>query len=427
MITGGISLDTFINVYESIDVQLSPTSGQGFRDTAYSDGSFNLVTQIANNPFGFSQVFNNWYDRNLYGDLYDSQNIVGDTNADERSLADHSSLPPGSILTSHKGRLYITGDPDAINTVYATSLVYGPEKYDVSGDESFEIRDDVGDFITGLAPLGSALAVLKDNSAHVVQGDFATGNLRRDIITSEGFGCTSHHSISQVKDGIAYLSREGVVYWQYGSKPQMMGSVYLNREAGSQPMSRIRAYVTAKGLDLTRAISFNDSRNELYMLHIPELCSIEMGLSQPKSGDGITLVYDYMNDCWFEYTNFAFRSGMDYLGDNLFRVDSYADQIGIKSNMLRELDTNSLYDYHDSLVNKLTLIPIDLQYDTDWESFLEPSIIKKPMHTKLYAYNVMPDLNISSVLDLDMKGEFTVQITAYKDYTCKKKVITSLC
>ena len=409
MIYGAASLETLINIYESADVDQDV--GQGYTEDAHPAGSFNLVAQIPNDPFGNDQVFYNWYDRNAYGDLYDSVNRVGETNRSTDSLLEHSSLPKGKIITSHKGRIYITQDPEAINTVYGTSLVYGPEKYDVSGDESFEIKDDIGDFITGLAPLGSALAVLKSNSAHVIEGDFASNNLRRDVIVSEGFGCTSHHSISQVKDGLAYLSEEGVVYWQFGSKPQMMGSVYLNREAGSEPMSRIRGFLADKKLDLTRAISFNDFKKELYILYIPRNIEKSKGLFGTNQ-DGLTLVYDYMRDMWFEYTNYEFRGGCEYVNGTLYRANTRGNGVTLNNpRIYREWQTETLFDFHDDFS------PINWSYGSDWDSFNEPSIDKKPMHIKLFGYNLFKDINIPhSSIDLNLRGEFSVLVEMHKDF-----------
>lgn len=412
MIYGAASIDTLINIYESEDSGDGGfTGGYEIDAFSYPQASFNLVAQLPNDPFGNSQLFFNYYDKNYFGDLYDSLNIVGNTNRSPDTLEEHSSLPSGRISVSHKGRLYITGDPDAINTVYGTSIVYGPEKYNVNGDDSFDIKDDIGDFITGLAPLGSALAVLKSNSTHVVQGDFATGNIRRDTITSEGFGCLSHHSISQVKDGIAYLSQEGVVYWGYDLKPQMLGSVYMNREAGSEPMSRIRGFLNDRALDFNRAISFNDNAKELYILYIPRTTEQSQGLIG-VSKEGLTLVYDYMNDMWFEYTDYEFRSGAVYVNGTLYRAHSVGNGIDIASEVCeREWQTRTLYDYQDDFD------AINYRYDSDWDSFLEPSVDKKPMHIKVFGYNLYDDILISSIpLDLDLTGKFSLKAEMYKDY-----------
>lgn len=416
----GLSIDTYINLYRSDDVTADGDSIESAYTTEdYPVASFNLVTQIPNNPFEDIQTFYDWYDYEQLGDLYTWVNDVGVTNNSEEDLIDHTSLPKGRIITSHQGRLYISADPDSINTVYATSIVYGPEVFDATGDESFEIRDNIGDFITGLAPLGSNLAVLKSNSTHIVQGDFATGNIRRDIINSEGFGCLSHHSISQVKDGIAYLSQEGVVYWQYDSKPQMMGSIHLNREAGSEPMSRIRGLIKDPSLDLTRAISFNDFQKELYVLYIPKTTEQHAGLTGVSS-NGLTLVYDYMNDMWFEYKNYEFRSGAVYVDGTLYRSNSIGTGTDIDGQVVeREWQTKTLYDYQDEYEQ------IEHVYASDYDAFLEPSTFKKPMHIKVFGYNLHEDILISGSLDLDLTGKFGLKVELFKDYRDDSKHTSS--
>ena len=414
---GYATFDTFINIYRSDDVDRAADVGSSDAEVSYDEdgypaGSFHLVTQIPSAGGGtFIPVkFYDWFDFNKLGSTYEFVNPVGVTNNSDDDLIDHSSLPKGNIIKSYNGRMYITGDPNAVNTVYGTSLVYGPEVYNATGDDSFEIKDDIGDFITGMAPLGDAFAILKSNSAHLIQGDFATNTIRRDIIVAEGYGCTSHHSIAQVKDGIAFLSEEGVVYWQYNSKPRMMGSVYLSREAGSEPVSRIRDYLFDKTLDMRRAIGFNDFKKELYLLHIPRTTEKSAGLFASNEEEGITLVYDYVNDMWFEYERCEFKGGMAYVGDTLYRANSIGNGSSIIGTTLnREWNTQTLYDFQDNF----DLIPY--QYDSDWESFLEPSILKKPMHIKVFGYNLYEDVKISGI-GLDLTGGFNMRVEMYKDY-----------
>lgn len=423
LMPGGVSVDKLINIYRSDDITAQVDSEDPYYATEYPEASFNLVTQIPNNYLVETQVVHDWYNYDLLGDLYTGINQVGESTRSEDILYFHSNLPKVAIITSFKDRLYMTKDRNSVNTVYASSLVYGPETYNVTGDDSFEISDTIGDYITGLSPLGqSGLAILKSNSTHLMQGDFATNNIRRDVINAEGFGCVSHHSISQIKDGIAYLSQEGVVYWQYDSRPKMLGSIYLNREQGSEPMSRIRQFIKRKNLGLKWAISFNDYKKEQYILHIPPI-----GVSTGDLGNfagnrkGVTLVYDYMNDSWYEYENYDFRAGMAYLNDEtLYKVNSIGtgDLIGnISTNITRELNTRTLVDFTENLDG--TFQVIECQYDTDWDSFLEPSVTKKPMHFKIFSYNIFDDIIITSVdglTDLSFYGKNTVLIEAYKDY-----------
>lgn len=402
---GGISLDAYVNIYRTDDIGVEDLiddnftesevirfDGLGFKLRDYRQNSYNLVTQLPINPFEDTSHFYDWYSANSLGDLYTSTNLVGQSNFDiDSEDADPSSLPKGDTFTHFNNRLQIVQE-DGISIV-STDIVYGPEKYNVTGDESIEVQSESGESIISINPLGrSGLAIMSENSTHLLQGDFASGNTRLDQVTVNGFGCIARDSVAVIKDGLAYLSAEGVVFWGFNGLPQMMG-----HDRANKTLSRIRSLILDKTLDLPKAQAYNDFTKEQYILNIPRL---------DPAAKGVTLVYDYMRDMWYTYDNFDFNRGAQILEGTTYRANENGE--GAARRITRELRTGTTYDIQDPHEAQ-----IKYQYDTDWDSFTAPTIYKKPLKVRLIAYNLFKPFNA-------VKKAFTVLCTFLNGYRDNK-------
>lgn len=299
-------------------------------------------------------IFDEWASK--FG--YDYNNLTRDLTV----------LQKAKYLSSYNNRLLQAGIQDAPNTVFTSDNVFGPDTPNLFGQTSFIVNPtEPGEFITGIRPFNASLAILCQNSVHLVQGDFASNTIRIDELASGGFGCLSNDSLKTFKNSLVWLSAEGPVILNPNELPAYLGATRTAK------LSRVRSLVRNKSLNLSRAFGIIDTQAEMYRLQIPSTVS---------GGQPLILAYDFINDAWSTKTGFDFSKGaVEFFGDLFF--------VGVQK-LSRFNRTGTLEDFIDKDKDEfgaVELRPIPYVYESLWNTFGDPSIQKKVRSFQLYQTN----------------------------------------
>jgi hypothetical protein len=126
--------------------------------------------------------------------------------------------PSAKYLVLNKDRMWYTGDPDYPYAVYFTDYTsggnYDPDFIDTYN--FYEVGNDLGKPVTGLAPVGGGIAVFNEEATFMITGE--PPNTYQNRVSAE-VGCAAHRTIAVAGDTAFFLaSKEQGVYMFNGSK-----------------------------------------------------------------------------------------------------------------------------------------------------------------------------------------------------------------
>jgi len=205
---------------------------------------------------------------NTYPPLYTVGGILANFN------------PPSSKYSTTWGdRLWLAGCDDPKVVWYSKPRVEGEA---LSFNDTFQIRFDEDDDITGIAPMDNKLIVFKQNSIWYIEGDgpnaAGIGSFTEPQRIPSTVGCTNDKSIVIVPEGIMFQNDIGIYLLDRG-----LGITYV----GYPVVDTLKAYPT-----ITSAVSH------------PELTQVRFscgsGSLYPAVNflPGATLVWDYLTKTW---------------------------------------------------------------------------------------------------------------------------------
>ncbi len=304
----------------------------------------------------------------------------------------HDPPPKGAYLTSFKECLVIAGQSSSVNNLSyslgynAKTLEIGSE-YFPSDDNQVIINSSFGNKITAIAPLRDLLYVFHQDSIHVLAGDISDPSgipFAVDLLTNEGgLGCNSHHSITEFKNSLVFLSEQG--YFSINSS-----------NALKEISSIIKPLFKDKDLVKNKAVTFNWTEKDLLMMIIPKEAVAGLGHIYTAS-TSLILVYDYYREAWLQWSNVDFSAGIS-LYDNqltfLNRIESSTGSTRTNLHRMNDLEDNSDYADHTE--------SIDFEYDTNWESLGEPTVPKKFLRLKIHSFDTEGNFESPS-FGLEMK------------------------
>ena len=191
--------------------------------------------------------------------------------------------------------------------------------------------------ISGIFAATDNMVMMKERQIYYINGILIGRNFRSRSALTNGVGCVSHKSIQEIEGGCIFMSARGVYQATYGQKPVEFSDLI-------EPLFT----EDTTGLDLTKANTVNDSKNEKLLMFIP--ATLE--------SDDITLVYDYYYREWFKHKNILSRNGMTFFGSDMYHIDS------------TDLYKRSLsYNDNGSAITAF--------WKSIWEDLGEPTIVKK--------------------------------------------------
>jgi hypothetical protein len=307
----------------------------------------------------------------------------------------HDPPPKGSYLTKFKECLVIAGQPSSVNNVSyslgynAKTLEIGSE-YFPSDDNQTIVNSSFGTKITAVAALRDLLYIFHEDSIHVLAGDISNPEgipYTVDLLTNEGgLGCTSHHSITEFKNSLVFLSKQGYFSINASNALQELSSI-------------IKPIFKDKDLVFDKAVTFNWTEKDVLMMIIPKEVTKYFSLSgktfsYTSQTDSLIVVYDYFREAWLQWNNIDFSAGIDiYQGELAFLPRNVDDATSILHRM-NDLDDSSDYADHTEA--------IDFEYDTNWESLGEPTVPKKFLRLKIHSFDTEGNFE-SPAFSLDMK------------------------
>lgn len=285
----------------------------------------------------------------------------------------HDPPPKGKYISIFKNCLVSAGDPTNVNNVRyslpanASTGEIGSE-YFPDDENGVVIDSPFGDKITAIAPLRDLLYVFHSNSISVMGGQI---NLLEqpvsELLTREGgIGCVSFHSIQEVKNTLFFLSEQGIY------------SINASN-AVKEASSLINTLFVDQDLKKKRTITVNWTNKDLIIMQIPKEDVINLPdqqLTYTVEGS-LVVVYDYYRDAWLKWDNIDMTAAGIVYKNNLSFISR--SNTGSTFNTMSTSDTR--YDFTDHTD------AIDFEYETNWESMGEPTVPKKFLRLKIYAFD----------------------------------------
>lgn len=281
----------------------------------------------------------------------------------------HDPPPRGKYLSVFKNCLVSSGDIANVNNVRyslpknASTGEIGSEYF--PDDENGIIVDSpFGNKITAIAPLRDLLYVFHTNSISVVGGQI---NLLEqpvsELLTREGnYGCISFHSIQEIQNTLFFLSDKGIY------------SIDASN-AVKETSSLINTLFSDVELQKKRSVAVNWASQSLMVLQIPK--EVVFSNSRRTDAGSLIIVYDYYRDAWLKWDNIDMVAGASIYKNNL----NFLSRPTTNATLNSMNQTNTKYDYTDHTE------VIDFKYETNWESLGEPTVPKKFLRLKNYAFD----------------------------------------
>lgn len=314
----------------------------------------------------------------LVADLPMDATTFTDENTDDQlntflALVDpikrHDPPPKGKYLAVFKNCLASSGDIADVNNVRyslprnASTGEIGSEYF--PDDENGIIVDSpFGNKITAIAPLRDLLYVFHTNSISVVGGQI---NLLEqpvsELLTREGnYGCISFHSIQEVQNTLFFLSDKGIYSID-------------SSNAVKETSSLINTLFSDVFLQKKRSVAVNWASQSLMILQIPK--EVVFSNSRRTEAGSLVIVYDYYRGAWLKWDNIDMAAGASIYKNNL----NFLSRPTTDATLNAMNQTNTKFDYTDHTE------VVDFKYETNWESLGEPTVPKKFLRLKNYAFD----------------------------------------
>lgn len=300
-------------------------------------------------------------------------------------VVEQNLLPNCRYIDVFRDQLVLTGDPNAVHTVYFADLEY-PEGFSILN--SFQTSTRRGGPNSGIKSKDNFLFVFKAGSVTAVTGALETGQFQVDTLSDEGIGCLSHHSLVEAGGNIWFVSRQGIY---------TLTSESLN--PASQQLDPIFRINLPK-IETNRIIGHHliDDKRVIFML--PEAQGTTEKYFKAESQ---ILSFNIYTGKWDIWNNIDFSSGIATDNRDVYFISTLRRTDGVITRNVGEiLNTNTELDYADHN------LPIYFEREFDWESLGEPSVYKKIHRLKLFS--------IDSPLNAFVTPDFTLDIETHHDY-----------
>ena len=191
-----------------------------------------------------------------------------------------TSLIP-RYLGAYQNRLFMAGFSTAPSTVWFSET---GEPEGIPLENSFEVRTNDGDVISGMAPYSTRMFIFKRKSFHVLSGDTPANFFLQEVSGTYGAINSRCIIVYGENDQLLFLDRKGLISFN-GAHPAMASfkmQPYFDR------------------------MNFNSAVSEACMVHdklrSQVLCSIPI---DGATLNNITIVYDYAVNAWTTYYGVA--------------------------------------------------------------------------------------------------------------------------
>ena len=318
----------------------------------------------------------------------------------------HDLPPKGKYLTVFQNCLVVGGQRADVNNI-SYSLPYDIDTLEI-GSEYFPndtnqeiVESQFGGKITALAPLKDILYIFHNNSIHTLSGsiiDMSGLAYQIDLLTEEGgIGCEAHATVQELASNLFFLSKNGIY--------SINNSEAFPREISLNIQPEFKELITT--FNMTKALSFNwNKENSLVFVLPTETFDDGAGYTNKyltSTSDSKIFVYDYSKQAWLEWTNLDYSGGVAIKNDTVYfssrELTSANDYVSYLYKMKNNKNT---YDYVDNME------PIQFSYTTSWEALEEPTLFKKFLRVKLYAFDSEGDFESPSfMLNADIKKNYS--------------------
>lgn len=183
------------------------------------------------------------------------------------------------FLSTNSNILFASGFSAVRSSVFFSDI---GEPQGFNAENSFEVRTNDGDEITGQITYGPRTMIFKKNSFHQLTGDNANNLLLQEVSTV--YGCLNNRSICLFENILAFLDRKGIVVYN-GASPELVSQKV-------QPIFDRMNYSAA----LSTACMVHDKLRSQIMTSIPV---------DGATFNNITVVYDYLAKAWATYDGFV--------------------------------------------------------------------------------------------------------------------------
>ena len=292
----------------------------------------------------------------------------------------HDLPPKGKYITAFQDCLVSTGQNDNVNNL-AFSLPFNVatgeigSEYFPSDDNQELVESRFGSKITAIAPLKDILYVFHKNSIHTLSGSITEGtaiSYQVDLLTSEGgIGCEAHNAVEELQGNLFFLSTNGIY--------SINNSTAFPNEVSLVIQPEFKEIITT--FNMKKAVAFNWVKENSIIFILPVEQSVDDNYLTTTE-DSKIFVFDYSRQAWLEWDNLDFSGGItESKGTIYFSSRSLDLSNNFASYLYKMQDNKNTYDYADG-VN-----PIPFKYKTSWESIDEPTIPKKFLRLKAYAFD----------------------------------------
>jgi len=335
---------------------------------------FFVVDTITNDPLNASQV---------YSDTAVDSDLVNDYTLPPFEL---NQLPICRYVDVWRGQIVLTGDPQAVNRVYYSDVIY-PEGFSLSN--SFETSTRSGGPNSGVISIDNILFVFKPTSITAVTGDLATSQFQVDTLSDEGIGCLSNATLVESRGRIWFLGRRGIYS--------------VNNEGVRLESDPLTPIFTTELRDITtlRSVGFYWINDEVLLFSLPKMSS--SGSERYVEQDSRILAYHVQTAKWTVWSGIDFSSGINQDQDDVWFCGSFLDSNNVVNKSTSQfLRTFTRFDYADQVS------PIRWEYKANWETLGEPSVPKKFVRLKLYS--------LDTPLQAFVSTDFSIDIETNHDY-----------
>lgn len=300
-------------------------------------------------------------------------------------------LPPKmKYISVHRNQLVGCGDPDNLKSVHFSDIE-SPEWFP-AGRSSLDVETYVGDEMSGIAPNNNVLVIFKQRSIHTISGDLTTLAVRVDPLVND-IGCASHQTIRDVRGELYFQTDRGPYKMIGGQVPAPVSDSRI------EPIFVQESVTDEEKYQLKRCYAFNDRIGEKYILFIPAETQAVIGKRNNAYSRCFAIDY-YRGDAIFEWSNFDISSGAIEADGEIFfqgRTTDKTDTSKVRTYLFRRMNLNDAWDYQDNI------IPIEWEYDSNWEALGDPSVYKRFLKIRIFSINSLPNndlfLNIKSEIN----------------------------
>jgi hypothetical protein len=318
-----------------------------------------------------------------------------DDNADSALGAEY--IPPvkprgdtpfgWKYISTWRGTMILSGKESEANSVIYSDID-SPE-YFPDPNNKFDVTHPRGTQIRGIRALDNILYIFLEEAIASVSGDFSTDSFVVDILSDEGVGCKSPHTIQEIGSSIWFLADSGVY------SVSARGLKEESERIGPK-------FKLGNDFNYEQAVAFHWVDERKYVLMMPK--------TSTNSGNRYTtdqteiFVYDRFWDSWDVWKDMEFTSGMVEYDNKIYFVNRELD--GPTSAVRRYLkkihNTGLTFDYADHEN------PISFTYKSHWETLGEPSMFKKYRRIKLFSLD-------ASLNDFESES-FEIRVQVENDY-----------